>query len=47
MEILEHKKELVDGINKFVIEMNKEHRVNLITINDILISEVLDSVREI
>jgi len=47
MEILEHKKESIDSINKFMIEMHKEHGVNLITISDILVSEVFDRVSEI
>jgi hypothetical protein len=47
MEILEQKKESIDSINKSMIEMYKEHEVNIITISDILVSEVFDRVSEI
>jgi hypothetical protein len=47
MEIMEHKNELRESINKFIREMHEEHRVNIIRTKDILISEVFDSARDI
>jgi hypothetical protein len=47
MEIMEHKKELRESINKFIRDMHDEHGFNIITTKDILISEVFDSASEI
>ncbi len=44
---MEHKKELRESINKFIRVMHEEHGADIIRTKDILISEVLDSAREI